>query len=64
MDNLIFSGFVWLEGIPHARFFERSSLEPVALTRKECVLRLNSLRAGGADCEETAAALEAWPLAH
>jgi hypothetical protein len=63
MDNLQFSGFVWLDGIPHARFFNRSSFEPIALTRAECALRLKNLRAAGYDCEETAVAVDTWPRA-
>ena len=62
MDNLIFSGFVRLEGIPHARFFNRATLEPVALSRNECFARLSSFTARGDDCEETANAVAAWPL--
>ena len=63
MDNLIFSGFIRLDGIPHARFLVRSTLEPIALTHVECVTRLNSLREKGEDYEETAAAVRDWPHA-
>jgi hypothetical protein len=41
MDNLVFSCFVRLEGIPHARFFNRATWEPVTLSRADCVARLN-----------------------
>jgi len=61
MDNLLFSGFLWLDGIPHARFFNRTTFEPVALTRTECLARVNNLRARGEDYEETARAMDAWP---
>jgi hypothetical protein len=63
MDNLVFSCFVRLEGIPHARFFNRATWEPVTLSRADCVARLNHLRAGGHGCEETASAVELWPQA-
>jgi hypothetical protein len=61
MDNLLFSEFVRLDGIPHARFFNRSTFEPIALSRSGCVTRLNNLRARGEDHEETARAVETWP---
>jgi len=61
MDNLVFSGFVRLESIPHARFFNRATWEPVTLSRADCMARLDNLTAGGHDCEETAVAVETWP---
>jgi hypothetical protein len=63
MDSLIFSGFVRLDGIPRARFFVRTTLEPVALSRPDCVARLNNLRAAGANFEETAKGVKTWPPA-
>jgi hypothetical protein len=61
MDNLVFSGFVRLEGIPHARFFNRATMEPVTISRQDCVSRLGNLKASGDDCEETARAVAEWP---
>jgi hypothetical protein len=58
MDNLQFSEFVRLDGIPHARFFNRSTFEPIALSRSDCVTRLNNLRARGEDHEETVRAVD------
>jgi hypothetical protein len=61
MDNLVFSEFICLEGIPHARFLNRATLEPVTLTRSECLARLTNFKASGHDCEETATAVASWP---